>query len=162
MFQPILLAVALRRWATVSPYARAARVAAVALAEGAGAKRELACLSKLLRKAVEWHYLKINPMAGVKPLEEPPGRLRYLEPEEIDTLYGAVEDLASWLKPIVQVALLTGMRRNEILTLRWNHVNLRDAMVILPQTKNHGLRESVEQLSVAYRPRDHVVTSASY
>jgi site-specific recombinase XerD len=56
--------------------------------------RELACLSKLLRKAVEWHYLKVNPMAGVKLLKEPPGRLRYLEPEEIDTLYGALEDLA--------------------------------------------------------------------
>jgi integrase len=55
-------------------------------------------------------------------------------------LYGALEDLAPWLKPIVQVALLTGMRRNEILTLSWNHVNLRDAMVILPQTKNNDLR----------------------
>jgi integrase len=102
--------------------------------------RELACLSKLLRKAVEWHYLKINPMTPVKLLKEPPGRLRYLEPEEIDTLYSALEDLAPWLKPIVQVALLTGMRRNEILTLSWNHVTLRDAIVTLPQTKNNHLR----------------------
>jgi integrase len=60
--------------------------------------------------------------------------------EEIDTLYAALEDLAPWLKPIVQVALLTGMRRNEILTLSWNHVNLRDTMVTLPQTKNNDLR----------------------
>jgi integrase len=102
--------------------------------------RELACLSKLLRKAVEWHYLKINPMTAVKLLKQPPGRLRYLEPEEIDALYGALEDLAPWLKPIVQVALLTGMRRNEILTLSWNHVTLRDAIVTLPQTKNNDLR----------------------
>jgi integrase len=79
-------------------------------------------------------------MAAVKLLKEPPGRLRYLEPEEIDTLYAALEDLAPWLEPIVQVALLTGMRRNEILTLSWNHVNLRDTRVTLPQTKNNELR----------------------
>jgi integrase len=32
------------------------------------------------------------------------------------------------------------MRRNEILTLSWNHVNLRDAIVTLSQTKNNDLR----------------------
>ena len=36
---------------------------------------------------MEWHYLKSNPMAGVKLLKEPPGRLRYLEPEEFYETY---------------------------------------------------------------------------
>jgi nucleotide-binding universal stress UspA family protein len=38
MYQHILLAVALQRWDTVSPYALVAREVAVALAQGAGAK----------------------------------------------------------------------------------------------------------------------------
>ena len=38
------------------------------------------------------------------------------------------------------MALLTGMRRNEILTLSWNHVNLRTVIVTLLQTKNNDLR----------------------
>jgi hypothetical protein len=41
--------------------------------------RELALLKHMLRKAVDWGYLKQNPAPSIKLLKEPPGRLRYLE-----------------------------------------------------------------------------------
>jgi len=45
--------------------------------------RELACLKHMYTKAIEWGYLKINPVKSVKLLKEPPGRLRYLMPKRL-------------------------------------------------------------------------------
>ena len=52
----------------------------------AGFNRELSCLKNLLSVAVEWKKLKANPIAGVKQLKEAPGRLRFLELAQINTL----------------------------------------------------------------------------
>jgi site-specific recombinase XerD len=73
--------------------------------------RELALLKHMLTKAVEWGLLKSNPSKPVKLLKEPPGRLRYLEPEEIERLLQNCEDpQVPYLRPIVVIALRTGRR----------------------------------------------------
>lgn len=75
------------------------------LGEGANpatVNKEFSSIRCMLNKAREWGYLKENPARGVKILKEPPGRLRYLELEEIETLLKACPD---WLRPIVVVAI---------------------------------------------------------
>ena len=52
--------------------------------EPAPINRELACLKHLYTKAIAWGYVKVNPAKSVKLFKEPPGRLRYLRPDEID------------------------------------------------------------------------------
>lgn len=41
-----------------------------------------------------------------------------------------------WLKPMVQLAIETAMRRGELLRLEWQHVDLNTSVVFLPDTKN--------------------------
>lgn len=41
-----------------------------------------------------------------------------------------------WLRPILAVAVLTGMRRSAILGLKWLDVDAANARLTLPQTKN--------------------------
>src|SRR5207253_2143298 len=41
-----------------------------------------------------------------------------------------------WLRPIVGLAVSTGMRRSEVLGLRWLDVDVTNARIMLPQTKN--------------------------
>ena len=60
--------------------------------------KELNCLKAMLNKAVAWRYL------GMKGLEEPPGRLHYLAPEETAQLLAACETPA-YLRPIVELAI---------------------------------------------------------
>jgi integrase len=74
----------------------------------------LACLKHMLRKAVEWDYLKANPAKEIRFLKEPPGRLRYLTPKEAKALLKAC---SVHLRPIVVTALNTGMQKSEILRL---------------------------------------------
>jgi integrase len=111
-----------RRLATVKP---------------ATVNKELALLKHMFTKGIEWGYVKQNPVKPVKLLKEPPGRLRYLSPEELTDLLDAC---ASHLKPIVLIAVHTGMRRREILSLRWTDIDLRKRTITLTKTKNNERR----------------------
>jgi len=98
--------------------------------------RELACLKHMYTKAIEWGYLKINPAKTVKLLKEPPGRLRYLRPDEAKKL---VEACRSYLRSIVITALNTGMRKGEILALCWKDVDLENRTVTVRKPKNNEI-----------------------
>lgn len=101
--------------------------------------KELNGLKAMLNKAVTWGYLKESPLKGMKGLKEPPGRLRYLAPEETARLLAAC-DTPAYLRPVVEVAMHTGMRRSEILALRWSDVDLRRRTLTLTHTKNNERR----------------------
>jgi integrase len=83
--------------------------------------REVAALHRLLNKAVEWEAIEKNPGAGRKMLPERKGRTRFLSVDEAGRLMDAC---SSHLYPIVLCALETGMRRGEILNLRWEDMDL--------------------------------------
>jgi integrase len=99
--------------------------------------RELACLKHMYTKAIEWSYVKANPVKAVKSLKEPPGRLRYLRAKEADKLVKACH---GYLRSIVITALNTGMRRGEILALRWKDVDLDNRKITVRNTKNNESR----------------------
>ena len=65
-------------------------------------------------------------------------RVRYLEEEEIKKLY---KTCAEHLKPIVIVALNTGMRKEEILSLKSKDVDFRSRIISILDTKNGESRE---------------------
>jgi len=99
--------------------------------------KDISCLKHMYTKAAEWGYLTRNPAKEVKLLKEPPGRLRYLEPEEIKKLLDAC---TPYLRPIVVTALNTGMRKGEILNLKWSDVDLKNRKITLFNTKNNEMR----------------------
>ncbi len=103
----------------------------------ASVNRELACLKYMYTKAIEWKFVKTNPVKKVKLLKEPPGRLRYLKAEEVSAL---LNECADHIKPIVIIALNTGMRKNEILSLSWREVDLKNRKITVINTKNNETR----------------------
>jgi integrase len=98
--------------------------------------KEVNCLKAMLNKAVRWGYLKDNPLKGMSALKEPPGGLRYLMPEETTRLLAACHT-PPYLRSIVVLAMHTGMRRSEILALRWGDIDLRRRTITLGHTKNN-------------------------
>jgi integrase len=74
----------------------------------------------------------------VKLLEENNRRLRYLSKEECQELANNCEP---HLKPIIITALNTGMRKGEILNLKWEQVDLKHGFILLDITKNGERRE---------------------
>lgn len=61
---------------------------------------------------------------------EPPGRDRWLSPAELDRLLAAA---APHLKPLILMAVWTGLRRAELARLDWRHVDLREGLARVVQ-----------------------------
>lgn len=106
-------------------------------ARPATVNRELACLRNMLNKAVQWGYLTISPMKGIRLLKEPPERVRFLAIDEVNIL---LERSSDHLMPIILCALHTGMRKGEILNLKWSNIDLHNRMIVLEKTKNNRRR----------------------
>jgi integrase len=96
-------------------------------------QKELNVLKHLMRLAVEWELIPLNPTIGVKAPRVPPGRIRYLQPSELRAIMQASP---TWIKPIIALAVSTGMRRSEILGLRWVDFDRSGERVLLRHTKN--------------------------
>jgi integrase len=95
--------------------------------------KEINILKHLLNLAVEWEIIPINPAQSVKLPKAPAGRVRYLQPGELRSVLDLCPD---WLRPIAALLVFTGMRRSEVLGLRWLNVDLHGSRILLPQTKN--------------------------
>jgi len=100
--------------------------------------RELACMKHMFTKAIEWGKTTENPAKKVNLLRENNARLRYLTSEEIKRLINAA---TPHLKPILTVALNTGMRKGEILNLKWEDIHWKRGVILLTDTKNSQWRE---------------------
>lgn len=97
--------------------------------------RELATLSHLLNKAVEWGWID-RPPAKVRKLKEGSGRIVYLTAEQADALLEAAKgDQNRQIYPFILIGLRTGMRRSEILSIRREHVDLAAHSIYVPHAK---------------------------
>ena len=106
--------------------------------------RELAYLSSIINHARrEWGINVPNPVQMVRKPQSPQARSRVLTEVEIAKLLQALEPLgrrSHWTKPAVQLALETAMRRGELLSLRWENIDLQCRTAFLPDTKNGDSR----------------------
>lgn len=101
------------------------------------ANKELARLKHLLNRAAKWGYLKSNPAKAVTKAKEPPGRIRYLTPEERETL---LREANPTLRLCILAALHTGARRSELLRLTWADVDMKARTINFRHTKNGEAR----------------------
>jgi integrase len=101
--------------------------------------RELAILSKVFQLAVDAGYIESNPCRKVKRIAHDNSRTRFLSDKEELSLLDALDQESS-LYSIVQLALNTGMRRGEILSLKWSEVDLNRGLICVTQTKTNRNR----------------------
>lgn len=106
--------------------------------------RELAYLSSIINHARrEWGLTISNPCLLVRKPQMPAGRDRIIDATEEACLLNAsipMNRRNPLLLPIIVIALETGMRRGEILSLKWQHINLKKRTAYLPMTKNGTAR----------------------
>lgn len=106
--------------------------------------RELNTVSHAIEIASrEWGlWLPRNPVKLVRRPPVPRGRTRrFKEGEENALLTACDRGRTPLLKPLIVLAIETGMRRGELLDLRWQHVDLKLAVAHLPLTKNGDSRD---------------------
>ncbi len=89
----------------------------------------------------EWEWSTHNPFHNITNLKEKRGRVRYLDKEERDKLLEECRNSQNkYLYIIVVLCISTGARKNEILKLTWDNIDLDRKMIILNNTKNKERR----------------------
>lgn len=104
---------------------------------------ELALLSNLFSVAIrEWGMgLTYNPVSNIRKPSPGDGRNRRLSSDEQASLLKHVDEHSNpMLGWIVRIAIETGMRSSEILTLRRSQIDLARRIVRLTDTKNDSAR----------------------
>ncbi len=117
----------------------------VKLLSGARVNRYLTGLSPVLSACVkEWGWLDYNPMMKVRKKKESAGVVRFLSTDERSSLMAVLKDEQTppHLNVIVLLALFTGARKENILSLTWQQVDLDRKAIILTDTKN-GERQTL-------------------
>jgi len=137
----------------------------------ASVNRELACLSHLFNYAKrEKRFFAENPVSISKLLPENNQVERILTLEEETKLLILCNP---YLKPIIVTALQTGLRKNEILTLKWSNVDLDNNVITLDHTNtknkktrrvpiNSVLRKLLLEQKSKYRGYDNITNIQKY
>ena len=121
--------------------------------------RELACLKTMLNLAVAWGKLGTSPAAKVKKFREPASRERILSPEEASRLLQAA---GPDIRPVIITAIGTGMRRGEILSLKWTDLDFVRGIISIRTSKSGKPRQVpmsgnvAEALGAVPRRGEHV------
>lgn len=93
---------------------------------------EVRCLSGLMKEALKRGYLATNPCRGVTLPKVNNARVRFLSEEEEARLLSAC---SADLNPMVLTALRTGLRKGELFSMRWEDVDLKNALLTVPRGK---------------------------
>ena len=106
-------------------------------AAGSTINKEKAALSKMFQVLMELRYVDVNPAHLVKNLSEKSSeREVYISWPDFSKI---LEEVPLWLRPIVQTAYYTGMRRGEILGLTAGQVKLDSRIILLkPEDVKEG------------------------
>lgn len=99
----------------------------------------------------DWGWIEDSPMRKVSKPKQARGRERFLSDDERKILLETCKQSAStFLYPVVILALSTGMRRGEIMELRWPQIDLIKGRILLHDTKN-GSSRAVPLVSLAHQ-----------
>jgi integrase len=116
-------------------------------------------LNKAFAQALKWQLLARNPIQAVEPPRAERQEMRALDEDETATLLGLLG--TSRLSMPVMLAITTGLRRGEILGLRWSSVDLATGTITVVQSleqtkeglrfkppKTHRSRRSIALLAI--------------
>ncbi len=100
------------------------------------ANRMLALLGVMFNKAMDWGWDGKSPVEGIKKFKEK-SRERFLQGEELSRFFQALAKEPNKLfTDFFMVCLLTGARKGNVLSMRWQDVDLNKETWNIPETKN--------------------------
>ena len=91
-------------------------------------------LKNIFTRAVEWKLLKENPVAKIKKPRVKHKEVRPYDEQEIKLLLIALQQAPIHWRVMITLALITGLRRGELLGLEWHHVDWETGVISVEQS----------------------------
>ena len=98
------------------------------------AQKYLAHLRAAFNKALEQNYILENPFRKIKNFKIPESFPKFLSKEEFDKLIDVTID--DDLKDLITFAINTGLRQMELISLKWDQIDLSSGILILDNQHN--------------------------
>jgi integrase len=98
----------------------------------------LRVLSAMLNRAVEWGYKGKNVISGIKKLKAPEKEARFLTYDEAAKLLESVK--YTRISPIVGLGLWAGLRKGEILNLKWRDIDFGKGSIRVLNRPDEGFQ----------------------
>jgi len=93
------------------------------------------CLHRALKMALKWGLVSRNPAEAVTAPRPQRSDMQTMNEEEVQTFLEAAKKTLYY--PLFYTALFTGMRRSELLALRWQDVDLLFCQVHISRSLHH-------------------------
>ena len=100
------------------------------------ANRMISLIITIFNYAIQLGYMAINPALGIKKFKEL-SRSRFLDKDELSCFFKSLhQETNAAFKDYIYLSLLTGARRQNMLSMRWDDINLDEKTWCIPTTKN--------------------------
>jgi integrase len=98
--------------------------------------RLLERIRAIYNKSIEWGWEGKNPTNGIKKYREQ-SRDRFIQPDELPRFFQALQaEHNATARDYIWISLLTGARKSNVLSMRWEDVNFSRREWRIPETKN--------------------------
>jgi integrase len=120
-------------------------------------------LSALLQEALYLGYIPSNPARAVRPPRVERSEPQYYDEEDIRALLAAIVEEPPRFRALVQLALFTGMRRGEIIALKWADMDLAKSAIRVRAgaVRSRGERQVLRTTKTASSRRVVLIPSAT-
>lgn len=107
------------------------------------ANRTLSAIRRFFNWCIERDVLALNPAAGVKPPATEKSRDRVLSDDDIKAFWTGCDKLGWPFGPAFKLMLVTGQRRDEVASMKWDNIDTVNALWTLSreQTKSDRRHE---------------------
>lgn len=130
-------------------------------AQIANIRNVFAVLRRLLRWAVSRGDIDRSPMEGMETPPPVKPRDRWLSDEELGRIWMTAPNTHSCFGPIIRLLIVTGQRREEVSSLRWEELNRKDLLWTLPgERAKNGEPNRIPLNELAVAILDEVAGSA--
>ena len=83
--------------------------------------------------AVRWNLIRENPFTKIKLVPLPETTPSFFSPSEFSQFLKTIHE--DWFREIVLCAAMTGLRRSELVNLRWKNVDLKQRVLRIESSK---------------------------
>lgn len=121
--------------------------------KGSTVNRSLAALRTMFRMAIRERKIGLDAMPVFTFLTEPKPRQGLLDQKKYPELLASLPD---YIKTVLALGFFTGMRKGEVLTLQWEHIDFDERLIKTGRSVNEDRRvsrNSDERRAVCDSPR---------
>jgi integrase len=122
--------------------------------------RELAVLSHLLNRAIEWEWVDYK-RCTIKKFKEELTRITYLTKEQIGSVLKVAKlDSNAYIYLFLKISLGTSMRKMEVLSIAIKDIDFKTNVIFIPKSKT-GARHAYMTTDVANFLKEYITNSTS-